>query len=54
LHFKAGQIPYYPEGKEDNTHLSVKGATEISKLAINQIRILDNPLVENLKKAIKN
>jgi lysophospholipase L1-like esterase len=53
LHFKAGEIPYYPQGKEDNTHLSLKGANEIAGLVINQIRLLDSPLVEKLKKSIK-
>jgi hypothetical protein len=53
LHYKAGEIPYYPEGKEDNTHLCVKGATEVAQLVVNQIRLLDSPVVAKLKKAIK-
>ncbi|MFV8374561.1 rhamnogalacturonan acetylesterase [Flavobacterium sp. LB1P62] len=53
LHYKAGEIPYYPEGKEDNTHLCVKGATEVAQLVVNQIRVMDGPLVATLKKAIK-
>lgn len=53
LHYKAGEIPYYPQGKEDNTHLGVKGATEVAQLVINQIKLLDSPLVATLKKAFK-
>ena len=53
LHFKVGEHPYYPEGKEDNTHLSVKGATAIAKLVIDQIRLLESPSVKKLKKGIK-
>jgi lysophospholipase L1-like esterase len=53
LHFKVGEHPYYPEGKEDDTHLSVKGATAIAKLVIDQIRLLEGPLVKKLKKGIK-
>lgn len=38
LHYKAGEIPYYPEGKSDDTHLSVKGATEVSKLVVSEFK----------------
>jgi hypothetical protein len=31
---RPGEYKMYPEGKKDNTHLSVKGATEIAKLAV--------------------
>lgn len=53
LHFKVGEHPYYPEVKEDNTHLSVKGATVIAKLVIDQIRLLESPSVKKLKKGIR-
>jgi lysophospholipase L1-like esterase len=53
LHFKPGEVPYYPEGKTDNTHYSIKGATEISKIVARQIRLLEGPLYKNLKKVIK-
>lgn len=53
LHYTAGEIPYYPQGKKDDTHLSLKGATEIAKLVIDQIRLLNSPLVEKLKKEIE-
>jgi lysophospholipase L1-like esterase len=41
LHYEAGEISYYPEGKEDNTHLSELGATEIAKLVMQQIELLN-------------
>lgn len=53
LHFKPGEVAYYPEGKEDNTHYSILGATEVSKLVANQIRLLEDPLCERLKKVLK-
>ena len=34
LHFRPNEISYYPDGKEDNTHLSVFGATEIARMAV--------------------
>ncbi|WP_338407112.1 rhamnogalacturonan acetylesterase [uncultured Flavobacterium sp.] len=49
LHLKAGEILYYPEGKEDNTHLSIKGATEIAKMAMMQIQQLDIPLAKKIR-----
>ena len=53
LHFKPGEVPYYPEGKDDDTHLSIKGATEIAKLAVSQLKLLTNSQFQNLVKAIK-
>lgn len=41
LHFIAGEHPYYPEGKADDTHLSMKGATEIAKIVVRELRKLD-------------
>jgi len=41
LHFKAGEHPYYPEGKSDDTHLSLKGATEIAKIVVRELHNLD-------------
>ena len=38
LHYAPNEIPYYPEGKEDDTHLSVLGATEVAKLAVNALK----------------
>lgn len=53
LHFKPGEVPYYPDGKNDDTHLSIKGATEIAKIAVAQLKLLTNPQFQNLVKAIK-
>ena len=38
LHFKAGENPYYPDGKEDDTHLSYLGATEVAKAAVKALK----------------
>lgn len=40
LHFKPGESLYYPNGKDDDTHLSLKGATEISKIVANELKAL--------------
>ncbi|MDG3581583.1 rhamnogalacturonan acetylesterase [Galbibacter pacificus] len=49
LHYKPGEIAYYPNGKEDNTHLSVKGATLIAKLAVDKLKKSNSPLAKYLK-----
>ena len=49
LHYEAGEIPYYPDGKTDDTHLSVLGANNVAKLAIEE---LENK-VESLRVFIK-
>ncbi len=49
LHFEAGEHPYYPNGKKDNTHLSILGATEISKIVIDQIEKLNIPLSKHIQ-----
>jgi len=46
LHFEPGEHPYYPEGKEDDTHLSKKGALEVSALVIAEIKALQLPLTK--------
>lgn len=38
LHFEPGDVPYYPEGKNDDTHLSKLGATEVAKLAVEELK----------------
>lgn len=53
LHFKKGEHSYYSEDKADDTHLSKKGATEIAQIVVSQIRLLEDPSVEKLKKSIK-
>ncbi|NLP58708.1 rhamnogalacturonan acetylesterase [Lutibacter sp. B1] len=48
LHFKPGENSYFPEGKIDDTHLSVKGAREIAKLVVQQIELLDIQIKEEI------
>lgn len=38
LHFKEGEIEYYPKGKQDNTHLSKLGAETVAKLALKSLK----------------
>lgn len=49
LWVKPGQYKMFPEGKQDNTHFSVKGATEIAKLAIEGLRENDLAITKFLK-----
>ncbi|WP_417362937.1 rhamnogalacturonan acetylesterase [Galbibacter sp.] len=44
LHYDAGEIPYYPKGKHDNTHLSEIGATEVCKLVVKELIEIQHPL----------
>lgn len=53
LHFSPGEHSYFPEGKVDNTHYSLLGAKEISKIVSNQIILMKSPLLKKLKKVIK-
>jgi len=53
LHFNAGENPYYDKDKNDDTHLSLKGATEIAQIVVNQIKKLKDPSLEKLQKGIK-
>lgn len=53
LHYKAGEHPYYPEGKDDDTHLSELGAKEVAKIAIEQLKSIQNPDLKVLQAAIK-
>ncbi len=46
MNFEPGQYTAYPDGKEDNTHLTEFGATEVSKLVAKEIK--------NLKLELKN
>lgn len=50
LHFKPGEHSYYPEGKEDNTHLSRKGALAVSSLVVTEIKSLEISLAKHLNK----
>jgi lysophospholipase L1-like esterase len=49
LHYKAGENSFFPVGKEDNTHLNVKGATEIAKIAITELKRTKLDLVKYIK-----
>ena len=49
LHFNPGENSYLPNGLIDNTHLSVLGATEIARLAANQIKIKVPDLAQYIK-----
>lgn len=50
LHFPKGTHDNYPEGIDDNTHLSVLGATEIAQLVVNDLIRTKHPLAKYLKK----
>lgn len=49
LHYKPGEAAFYPDGKSDDTHLSTKGAEEISKIVARELM----KLKLDLKKYIK-
>lgn len=49
LHFSPGENPYYPDGRTDNTHLSLLGANKISKIVIEEIQSRQLPLGAYLK-----
>jgi lysophospholipase L1-like esterase len=53
LHFKAGENSYYKEDKIDDTHLSLKGATEIAQIVVNQIKLSDDLSLKKLQAGIK-
>ena len=53
LHFKAGENAYYDKDKADDTHLSLKGATEIAQIVVNQIKLFNDPSLQRLQKGIK-
>ena len=49
LHFKAGEIPYYKEDKADDTHLGVKGATEVAKIAVEELKKTKLDIIKYIK-----
>ncbi|GLR15465.1 rhamnogalacturonan acetylesterase [Portibacter lacus] len=49
LHFAPNENEYFPKGLEDNTHLSVLGATEISRIFVNELKKINHPLSAYLK-----
>lgn len=49
LHFKEGEVEYYPKGKDDDTHLSKMGAELVAKLALKDLRSLKIGLEKYIK-----
>ena len=48
LHFAPNENAYIPKGIDDNTHLSVLGATEIAKLFVEELKKQNHPLSKYL------
>ncbi|WOO43266.1 rhamnogalacturonan acetylesterase [Rubellicoccus peritrichatus] len=46
LHLKPGENNYYPKGKNDNSHLSKKGAEVIAEAFVIELRRKNTPLTE--------
>lgn len=44
-----GEYAMYPDGRQDNTHLSVRGATEVARLAAEGLRALGGTLAERIQ-----
>lgn len=49
LHYKEGEDPYYPKGKDDDTHLSTLGAESVAKLAVKSLKTLKTGLEKYIK-----
>lgn len=49
LHFAPNENAYLPKGLDDNTHLSVLGATEVAKLFMKDLKAQKHPLYHYLK-----
>ncbi|WP_370895856.1 rhamnogalacturonan acetylesterase [Chryseobacterium gossypii] len=49
LHYKEGENPYYPKGKDDDTHLSRLGAESVAKLALKDLKKLKTGLEKYIK-----
>jgi lysophospholipase L1-like esterase len=49
LHYRPGDYSQFPEGREDNTHLSPNGAFKVSDLAVEELRRELPELVKFLK-----
>lgn len=49
LHYQPGEHPYYPEGKKDDTHLSLKGATEVAAIAARELKANVSALTKYIK-----
>ncbi|HMQ64558.1 MAG TPA: rhamnogalacturonan acetylesterase [Flavilitoribacter sp.] len=44
-----GQDDYFPDGKQDDTHLNIRGAREFARLATDAIKAMELPLADYLK-----
>lgn len=49
LHYKKGEVDYYPEGKDDDTHLSKLGAESIAKRATVSLKNMKTGLENFIK-----
>lgn len=49
LHYKEGENPYYPKGKEDDTHLSKPGAEAVAKLAVKNLKTVKTGLEKYIR-----
>ncbi|MDR6160115.1 lysophospholipase L1-like esterase [Chryseobacterium sp. SLBN-27] len=49
LHYKEGEEPYYPKGKDDDTHLSKQGADLVAQLAVNSLKSMKTGLEKFIK-----
>lgn len=49
LHFKPNEHPYYPDGKEDNTHLSAIGASLVAERIIKEVKKFKSPLTPYIR-----
>lgn len=50
LHYAKGEVEYYPDGKDDDTHLSELGANEVAKLAVAALSKMNTGLEKYIKK----
>lgn len=50
LHYKPGEVAYYPNGKDDDTHLSKLGATTVAKMAVDALETKVNSLKKFIMK----
>lgn len=48
LHFAKGDNEFFPDGIDDNTHLSVLGANEIAKIFVSELKRQKHPLQKYL------
>ena len=49
LHYKPGEVAYYPDGRDDDTHLSKLGATTVAGFAVGELKVKVPSLKEYIK-----